>query len=205
MSIGVCILSFYHGPEWWHETSIKIFSDDFLFLDVLVPSSITPFDVATLLIVFIASLTVIDQVTRVLLTVSRKKVSLATPLLDLSPFLLSFGGSFFWCLHTQAMERYPVMAFLLMAAVFVNITARLLVAHIVDSALRPLHTPYPWALLLLPLCRWLRPTLELPLVSLLAAHCCWATSHYLITVFHDMAEVLGIYLLVQGKRRGKRL
>ena len=87
-----------------------------------------------------ALITVAIQTFKVLSELKQKRKSILIPLLNLLPFLIFFSSSFLWCYQSEiALQLYPIISIVTISSTFTEIVSHIMLMHICDDTLKPLH------------------------------------------------------------------
>ena len=92
------------------------------------------------------------QTYKVLLELNRKNKSVVDALLNLLPFLVFLPCSFVWCTFSEvALQSHPLTSLLLICSTFTEMVSHMMLQHICDDELYPLHRYSSYLIVLLPI------------------------------------------------------
>lgn len=198
--IGMCILSYINGAEYWH-----IPQDTPPSLLHIFPSTYKRVDLYSSIILVMVAVTAIAQIISGYGAARSRSLSLFRASVNLIPFAVFFSSTIAWLLYSSvAIQKYTVFSVLLSGSVLVEAVSHIMLMHICHSTIRPGERHMMWIPLLLAinvLCSsgggLVDENLIIPAVSLV---CVGYTAHRIISVFRESADALDIFIFRQGKR-----
>eukprot|EP01038_Epipyxis_sp_PR26KG_P007512 gene7512-10234_t len=219
LGAGACFLSYTYGANWWQQTTFELSStwSEILFQYTSFKIiSISPFIIMVSTAVVGAIITVISLSANVISVQFRNKKPLFAPLLEVVPFIVFFSSIFIWSLRSDKLfSTYPVVAILLFTSIFVEINAHIMTVVLCKREIRPFQRYTAWLISLLPIYHiYILPEIsqsqllgfsgediELILLLILTIFSTFVTSRYLYQISTEIADALGIYIFILGKKK----
>lgn len=215
LGMAACVISYVKGTAWWWK-KIEIIQPLNIILSFLKEYHIftaqqldfmySHFGYVVFLAFALVAGTCIMCVIKVLAFQIESKGSVTSALMGLVPFFAFFPCAFMYCLHsTIAIPAYPLMTLLLLGSTLVESVTHIMLMHITNDDLRPLQRISSILFPLLPLNIFASssgPIVdETLLLGIFALGATIHTTWNIVTMFQEVADALGIYFFVMGKRK----